>query len=309
LVGIQHLGFSGWGLTVDSIDSIPLLESHGQASDHRPLEQTRVGDQGQVLVNPDHEVRLESPVLVFWILLSGADFLEFPQSLDFQEFNADTKVVGGDVAEPGQSLRALLLSARIHEMARRLRHEHQHARTKDQCREELQADWNQPCGIGLVDTCASDEVTPITLDCALEPIYKLETVYLSMSLTDPKRNHNPKSNGQLLDSDESSTDFRRRQFSVVQRYYHTQGSNTETSHEAAAEDVILVLRTSLDDDAHAKDDDGDDGRGSTTEPVGQVAVDERADPGAEFEDRRQKALVDAGSCREAVGLCNERVHG
>lgn len=173
-------------LTVNSVDAVPLLESHYQASNSSPLEQTLVRDQTEVVVETDHEVGGERAVLILRVLLNRALLFELPKSLDFQELDADFDVVHGGASESGQRLQAFIVSPAIHQMAGGLWHEQQHSAHQDQRRQDLNADWDEPGRIRLVDAGATDEVRAVA---------------------DPERDHDAEGDGQLLNCYKGATGF------------------------------------------------------------------------------------------------------
>lgn len=62
------------------------------------------------------------------------------------------------------------------------------------------------------------------------------------------------------------------QFSVVERYNHTQATNSQSGHETAPENVVFILNASLYDDAHAEYCDSDAHCRSTAGRICKVTV-------------------------------------
>jgi hypothetical protein len=61
--------------------------------------------------------------------------------------NANKEIILGSTTQTSQGCKAFFLAASIHQVTRRLWHEHHHTSSKDKSGENLDTDWDQPCSI------------------------------------------------------------------------------------------------------------------------------------------------------------------
>lgn len=146
--------------------AIPLLENHGEDSYCSPLDEILVGKERHVIVVRGHEVALEAAVLVLRELLHHSHPLKVAHGLDLEELDAHANVVRRGAAQARQRVQALLLAVAVHQVARALRHEEHHARGQDGRRQELDTDGDQPGGVRLALSRASDEVRSVADPCS-----------------------------------------------------------------------------------------------------------------------------------------------
>lgn len=112
-------------------------------------------------MHTDHESTLQRPILVLRVLLLGRFHLEHAQRLNLEELDAHQDVIDRGFAQTSQGLQALFLATAVHQMTGRLGHEHQHAGSQNERRENLNAHRDLPGGNGLAVAGASDVVGAI----------------------------------------------------------------------------------------------------------------------------------------------------
>lgn len=92
------------------------------------------------------------------------------------------------------------------------------------------------------------------------------------------------------------------QFRIIQGNNHAQIANAQTGHETTRVYKIRVLRACLHNDTDAEDYNGNYYCHPSTNGVGKIAVQKRANPSSKLENRGQHALADAGFCGISLGL-------
>lgn len=136
----------------------PLLEEHGHSSDSNSLKHSLGLEQG----SNSHELQFEGIPgglrLQVWEVLGDAALLEEGLRLDLEELELDKFVIGREVAEVGEDGPGLLLAAVMEEPSRGEGHP-DHADEEDDGGDDLDADGNEPGGVGLgLLSCSSDVV-------------------------------------------------------------------------------------------------------------------------------------------------------
>lgn len=92
------------------------------------------------------------------------------------------------------------------------------------------------------------------------------------------------------------------QFGVIQRHDHTQVTDSQTCYEPAGEDIVLVLRARLDNNTDTEYHHRNQDRGSPTSRIREITVDQRSQPGSQFENGGQQGLLDSYMRRKAIRL-------
>lgn len=130
------------------INGSPLLEEHGNRRNNNTLE------HGLGLEQPGngHKLQLKDVpgclLAQVGVVLGDAALLEQRLGLDLEELELDELVVGGEVAKVGEHGAGLLLAAVVEQPARGEGHP-EHADEEDDRRGELDADGDEPGGVGL----------------------------------------------------------------------------------------------------------------------------------------------------------------
>ena len=117
---------------------------------------------------------------------SNTALLEHGLCLDFQEFQLDELVVGGEVSERSQVASRFFFASMVYQPTWRERHP-DHSDDENECWHELKADRYEPCGVGLgLEGGASDVVG---------------------SVVDPETDHDAEGDGKLLQCNQSTTNL------------------------------------------------------------------------------------------------------
>ena len=130
------------------------MENHDKDGNGNSLEQGPILEEAHVLVETEEEVILEGSVLILWkVGLRGSDFEEM-LGFDFEVFNLDELVGLWASSELSQNLETFLVTSLLHEPTRGLWHE-ENTNAKGKSWDELDADWDEPCGVGLTITSST----------------------------------------------------------------------------------------------------------------------------------------------------------
>jgi len=205
-------------------------------------------------------------------VLSDCALLEHGLSPDLHEFELDELVVRRQPAKASQRLASFGLAVVVNEPPRRERHE-QHANAEDDRRSQLQAQWDQPRGLGLGLTNASNVVGTIV---------------------DPVRDHNSRGDSKLLETDKRATDFWWCTFGIVHRDNHGQAANAHTGDESTTQDRARTCRGSascLDNHTEHEDRSVDEDSVFAGKNLSQETRVHCAKPRAQLEDRCQPSSL------------------
>jgi hypothetical protein len=113
-----HESVARYSLVVDSVDTIPLLESHSQACGHGSSAQRWIGDQRSIVMETNEKVALEASVLILRVLLACSFDFEIAEGLDLEVLDAYTHIFSTLVAQTSQCRKCLFLLVLVHQVAR-----------------------------------------------------------------------------------------------------------------------------------------------------------------------------------------------
>lgn len=157
VAALTELLEDGWGVVQHGIDTRPLLEEHGNTSNHRPLDHAPALEQG---LDGD-ELELESVpgglLAKLGEVLGDSPLLEERLSLDLKELELDELVVLGESSQTGEVGSSFRLAAVVDEPTGREWHEG-HTAEENQARDDLEADGDEPGGIGLFAALGAADV-------------------------------------------------------------------------------------------------------------------------------------------------------
>lgn len=145
------------------VDTGPLLEEHGDTSNHGPFDHAPALEER---LDRD-ELQLEGvPGGLFAELrevFRDRSLLEEGLSLDLKELKLDELVVLGETSETGEVGSGFGLTAVVDKPARREWHEG-HTAEKNQTRNDLQANGDEPGGVGLLAALGAADVVGSVVD-------------------------------------------------------------------------------------------------------------------------------------------------
>jgi hypothetical protein len=141
----------------DEVDTGPLLEGHDEDCDGSASEVASVREEGHVAAETEFDARGERAVLERGIVALADALLEETLGLDFEIFEFDKVGVWRETAEIGDHRPGFFIAALVDEPARGLGHE-EDADSKNDGRNELNGDGEEPCCALLSVAVAADEV-------------------------------------------------------------------------------------------------------------------------------------------------------